>query len=153
MANRSFEWTKEHASPKTKEYLGVLPIEITITVHRRKVALFHASPRKNNLYWYEDRPEKFFQEMAGKIDADVLIYGHTHKPYMKVLNGKTFINAGSVGKPKDGDPRSCVALVEITPERVNVEFLRVSYDVEKAAAAIIASGLPEYFAKRLKEAR
>lgn len=153
MANKSFEWTKEHASQKTKEYLGKLPVEIIFAVHGRKVALFHATPRKNNLYWYEDRPEKFFQEMAGKIDADVLIYGHTHKPYTKVISGKTFVNAGSVGKPKDGDPRPCVTLVEITPERVNVEFLRVSYDVEKAAAAIIASGLPEYYALRLKEAR
>ena len=153
MANRSFEWTKEHASHKTKEYLGKLPVEITFAVHGRKVSLFHATPRKNNLYWYEDRPEKFFQEMAGKIDADVLIYGHTHKPYTKVISGKTFINAGSVGKPKDGDPRPCCTLIEITPERVNAEFLRVSYDVEKAAAAIIASGLPEYYALRLKEAR
>lgn len=153
MANHSFEWTKEHASSRTKEYLGKLPVELVFTVHDRKVALFHATPRKNNIYWYEDRPEKFFQEMASKIDADVLIYGHTHKPYTKVFGGKTFINAGSVGKPKDGDPRSCVTLVEITPSAVNVDFIRVSYDVEKAAAAIIASGLPEYFAQRLKEAR
>ena len=58
-----------------------------------------------------------------------------------------------MGKPKDGDPRLCFTLIEITPEGVNVEFLRVSYDVEKAAAAIIASGLPEYYALRLKEAR
>jgi len=153
MANRSFEWTKEHASGKTKEYLGKLPVEITFAVHGRKVALFHATPRKNNLYWFGDRPDKFFQEMAGKIEADVLIYGHTHKPYIKDLSGKTFINAGSVGKPKDGDPRSCVTLVEITPAAVNVDFLRVFYDVEKAAAAIIASGLPVYFAQSLKEAR
>lgn len=153
MANRSFLWTKENAARKTKEYLGKLPVEITFAVLGRKVALFHATPRKNNIYWVEDRPEKFFHEMAGKIDADILVYGHTHKPYTKVLSGITFINAGSVGKSKDGDPRSCVTLVEITPERVNVEFLRVSYDVEKAAAAIIESGLPEYFAQRLKDAR
>lgn len=153
MANQSFAWTKHHASAKTKEFLGKLPVEISFTVHGRKVALFHATPRKNNLYWYEDRPEKFFQEMAGKIDADVLIYGHTHKPYRKDLENKIFINAGSVGKPKDGDPRACVTLIEITPDNVNVEFLRVSYDVEKAAKAIVSSGLPEYFAERLKEAK
>jgi putative phosphoesterase len=153
MANRSFAWTKEHASRKTKEYLGKLPVRITFTVHGRKVALFHATPRKNNLYWFEDRPEKFFQEMAGKMDADVFIYGHTHKPYTKVFSGKTFINAGSVGRSKDGDPRACVTLVEITPESVKVEILRVPFDVEKAAAAIAASGLPSYFAERLKKGR
>ena len=153
MANRSFAWTKEHASRKTKEYLGKLPIEITFEVHGRKVALFHATPRKNNLYWYEDRPEKFFHEMGEKVNADILVYGHTHKPYRKDFGNKIFINAGSVGKPKDGDPRACVTLIEITTKTVNVEFLRVSYDVEKAAKAIVTSGLPDYFAERLKEAK
>jgi len=153
MANRSFIWTKEHASQKTKEYLGKLPGEITFPVQGRKVALFHATPRKNNIYWYEDRPEKFFQEMAAKVDADVLIYGHTHKPYRRDVGGKIFINAGSIGKPKDGNPRACLTLVEITPVLVNVEFLRIPYDVEKAAAAIVASGLPQYFADRLKEGK
>lgn len=153
MANRSFIWTKEHASSKTKEFLGKLPVELMFIEKRKIVALFHATPRKNNLYWHEDRPVKFFQEMAEKVDADILIYGHTHKPYRKDLEGKVFINAGSVGKPKDGDPRACVALIEIFSEKVIVEFLRVSYDMDKASAAIVASGLPEYFAGRLKEGK
>jgi putative phosphoesterase len=153
MANQSFAWTKEHASRKTKEFLGILPPEITFTVHGRNVTLFHATPKKNNLYWYEDRPEKFFHEMAEKANADILIYGHTHKPYRKDFGSKIFINAGSVGKPKDGDSRACVTLIDITVDTVKVEFLRVRYDVEKAAQAIVSSGLPEYFAERLREAR
>lgn len=153
MANKSFAWTKAHATEKTKQYLGNLPAEISFSAQGRKVVLFHATPKKNNLYWYEDRPEKFFKEMAEKVDADVMIYGHTHKPYRKDFGGKIFINAGSVGKPKDGDPRACVALIDIGADNVSVEFLRVSYDVEKAAQAIAASGLPVYFASKLKEAK
>jgi len=153
MANQSFEWTKRRASQKTKDYLRILPFKISFVAYGKKVLLFHATPSKNNLYWYEDRPEKFFKEMSEKVDADVMIYGHTHKPYRKEFNGKVFINAGSVGKPKDGDPRACMAIVDITPETVNVDFLRVAYDVEKAAQAIVTSGLPTYFAQRLKEAR
>jgi predicted phosphodiesterase len=45
----------------------------------KRVKLFHAAPHKNNIYWYEDRPEKFFREMAEKAGADILVYGHTHK--------------------------------------------------------------------------
>ena len=90
--------------------------------------------------------------MAGKVDADILIFGHTHKSYRKNINGQVFVNAGSVGKPKDGDPRACVTLIDITKDNVNVEFLRVPYDVQKASTAIIASGLPPYFAKKLAEA-
>jgi putative phosphoesterase len=153
MAHRSFVWTKSHVSPKSKDYMKNLPMEIKFNAGGKKVWLFHATPKKNNLYWFEDRPEKFFREMAAKTDADVMIYGHTHKPYRKDFGGKVFVNAGSVGKPKDGDPRACVTLITITEDKVNVEFLRVPYDVQKAADAVIASGLPGYFADRLKEAR
>ena len=152
MSQLSFEWTKEHASMKSKEYMKKLPSEISLTCGWRKVRLFHATPNKNNLYWYEERPEKFFKEMAEKTDADVLIYGHTHKPYRKDINGKVFINAGSVGKPKDGDPRACIAVVDVTSGPVFTDFVRVQYDVEKTAEAIIKSGLPPYFAEKLKKA-
>jgi len=153
MANRSFEWTKRHASQKTKEYLKKLPFSISFQAEGKKVLLFHATPGKNNLYWYEERPEKFFREMAGKVDADVMIYGHTHKPYRMDMNNKVFINAGSVGKPKDGDTRACVSLVEIFRSDVKTEFVRVPYDIEKTASAIIESGLPPYFAGKLREGK
>jgi putative phosphoesterase len=151
MANLSFEWTKRHASQKTKEYLKKLPFSISFQAEGKKVLLFHATPGKNNLYWYEDRSEKFFREMAEKVDVDVLIYGHTHKPYRKDIGDKVFINVGSVGKPKDGDTRACVTIVEISERDVKVEFMRVPYDVDKTASAIIEMGLPPYFAEKLRE--
>ncbi len=153
MAHRSFAWTKEHVSPQAKAYMKNLPTEIKFTAEGKKVWLFHATPKKNNLYWYEDRPEKFFREMAEKGDADIMIYGHIHKPYRKDMAGKVFINAGSVGKPKDGDPRACVAVVEITKTEVKTDFIRAPYDIEKVAAAVSASGLPDYFADKLRHGK
>jgi putative phosphoesterase len=153
MTALSFEWTKKHATQKTKEYLKGLPMERHFSAHGRKVSLFHAAPHKNNLYWYEDRPEKFFTEMAKKTDSDILVYGHTHKPYRKDFGGRVFINAGSVGKPKDGDPRACVTLIEVAGKAVKTEFLRIEYEVEKTAAAIVEQGLPAYFAERLRQGR
>ena len=150
MAHRSFEWTKSHVSPESKTYMKNLPAEIKFTVEDKKIWLFHATPKKNNLYWFEDRPEKFFHEMADKGDADIMIYGHIHKPYRKDVNGKVFINAGSVGKPKDGDPRACVTIVDITRSAIKAEFTRIVYDVEKVAEAISSWGLPEYFAEKLR---
>ncbi len=150
MAALSFEWTKRRVTPKTKAYMASLPKEIALEALGRKISIFHAAPHKNNLYWFEDRPEKFFREMAGQSDADILVYGHTHKPYRKDLDGRIFINAGSVGKPKDGDPRACVALIEIEPDAIRVEFRRVEYDVEAVAAAIVEQGLPEYYSERLR---
>jgi putative phosphoesterase len=153
MANLAFAWTKQHTSQRAKEYLKALPLSILFQVEGRKVLLFHATPHKNNLYWYEDRPEKFFREMGAKTGADILIYGHTHKPYRRDIEDKVFINAGSVGKPKDGDPRACITLMEITGGDVETEFIRAPYDVEKTAAAIIESGMPSYFAENLREGK
>ncbi len=153
MSELGFEWTKRHASQKSKEYMKNLPFEIQLTVESKKIIVFHASPKKNNLYWYEDRPEKFFREMAEKVDARVVIYGHTHKPYRKDIGGNIFINAGSVGKPKDCDTRACVTLLEITGEGVKNEFIRLAYDVEKTASAIVESGLPPYFAEKLRQGK
>lgn len=153
MMDLGFNWTKEHATQKTKEYLRSLPSEIAFTCEGFKVTIFHATPSKNNLYWTQDRDDNFFRQMADKAGADVMIYGHTHKPYRKDLGGKVYINAGSVGKPKDGDTRTCVTLVDIKPGIVEAEFLRLFYDVEKVASAIVEKGLPEYFADRLREGR
>jgi putative phosphoesterase len=153
MMDLGFNWTKEHATLKTKKYLGGLPFEIAFTCVGFRVKLFHGTPTKNNLYWTEDRDDDFFRQMAAKAGADIMIYGHTHKPYRKDLDGKIFINAGSVGKPKDGDNRSCVALVDIRPGIVETEFLRVPYDVGKMAWSIVDNGLPGYFAEKLLEGK
>ena len=153
MMDLGFNWTKEHATQQTKEYLRGLPFEIAFICEGFEVRIFHAAPTKNNLYWTIDRDDDFFRKMAAKSGADVMIYGHTHKPYRRDLDGKIFINAGSVGEPKDGDTRTCVALVDIEPGAVKAEFLRLPYDVEKVASAIVESGLPGYFADRLREGR
>jgi len=153
LADLSFNWTKEHASLRSTEYMRGLPAELTIEAEGKNIKLFHATPHRNNIYWTEDRPGKFFNEMAAKAVADIMIYGHTHKPYRRDMEGRVFINAGSTGKPKDGDPRACVALVDITEAGVESRFLRVPYDVEKTAAAIIESSLPDEFADLLRSAR
>lgn len=150
LAHHSFVWTKEHATEKSKEYMRNLPVKIDFVAEGRKVALFHATPHKNNLYWYEERPETFFREMAAKVNADIMIYGHTHLPYRKDIDGKVFINAGSVGRPKDGDPRTSVCIIDILADAVVTDFLRVPYDVDAAAEAVVTSGLPAAFARQLK---
>jgi diadenosine tetraphosphatase ApaH/serine/threonine PP2A family protein phosphatase len=98
-----------------------------------------------NEYLFEDRPLSSFERLAASSNADVIVYGHTHKPYTKLVNSVRFINAGSVGKPKDGDWRACYALVEVaSPEPVR--FIRVPYDVQRTADAIRRSELPQEFA-------
>jgi len=76
----------------------------------------------------------------------------THIPYHKVLpSARQVVNAGSVGKPKDGDPRACYIVLEAQGQDVLVDFVRVPYDIERAAQAIEASdGMPREYAQMLR---
>jgi len=145
LGDRSLAWTKARTTPENKAFLRTLSKELRFTVENKRLLLVHGSPRKMNEYLFEDRPLSSFERLAASSDADIIVFGHTHKPYHKEVNGVLFINAGSVGKPKDGDWRAGYAIVEMG-ESPSVTFQRVTYDVAKAAAAIRATDLPHEFA-------
>ena len=136
-----------------KAWLRTLAPEIRFEADGQRFLLVHGSPRRINEYLYEDKPDATFARIAAGANADVIVCGHTHRPYDKTVAGTRFINVGSAGKPKDGDPRACWALIETSPDGVRVEFRRVAYDVEAAARAVEASELPSEFADQLREAR
>jgi putative phosphoesterase len=145
LGERSLAWTKAQVTSENKAFLRTLLQEVRFNANGKRVLLVHGSPRKMNEYLFEDRPLSSFERLAASSNADIIVFGHTHKPYQKTVNGVLFVNAGSVGKPKDGDWRACYAIVEMgdTP---SVTFQRVTYDVAKAAAAIRATDLPHEFA-------
>ena len=116
------------------------PTEIRFEADGLRFLLVHGSPRRINEYLYEDKPDSTFARIAEGANADVIVCGHTHRPYEKTVAGAWFVNDGSAGKPKDGDPRACWALVDTIAR--SVEFRRVEYDIERTAQAILASDLP-----------
>lgn len=154
LSHRSYEWTLEQVSESTRRYLGTLPFRIDVRPgggHRAgtQLILVHGAPTVNTLYWTEDRPDSFCERMirsAGARQGDVLAFGHTHLPWQRRVAGVQLVNAGSVGRPKDGDPRACYAIVEVGDDAVRVEHVRVAYDVARAADAIRASELPDELA-------
>lgn len=168
----SISYTNGVISDANRRYLRDLPqhMRISVAMPRRTAAtptdilMVHGSPRRINEYLFEDRPDASFIRMMKAAGADVMLFGHTHRPYHKRLADEEdassvlhAINIGSVGKPKDGDQRACFAMVEISPTNnssatVDVEFVRVEYDVEKSARAIEASPLPNEFADMLRDA-
>ncbi len=149
----SFGWTKAHATEATKAKLRALSPEIRFEADGRRFLLVHGSPRKMNEYLYEDKPDATFLRIGEVANADVIVCGHTHRPYDKTVGAYRFVNVGSAGKPKDGDARPCWALLETSPAGVAVEFRRVAYDVERAATGVEAAGLPAEFAAQLREGR
>lgn len=145
---QSLFWTRDVTTPENKAYLRTLLPEIRFEAEGKRFRLVHGSPRRMNEYLFEDRDPRSLERIAGQADADVLLFGHTHKPWVREIGGVLFINDGSVGKPKDGDPRAAWALLTVTPDLpVQVEIHRVVYDVAAMATAIrAAAGLPDHFA-------
>ena len=173
---KSIAYTNGAVTEATRRYLRGLPRHLRVTLappRERKAAsievlMVHGSPRRINEYLFEDRPDDLIVKRMTEAGADVMLFGHTHKPYHKALAVETedgltvyrhAINTGSVGKPKDGDPRACYVLLTVDAERpktdpmyCQVEFARVAYDVEEAARAVEASPLPDTFAQMLRDA-
>lgn len=149
--NVSIEWTTQNTSRENKKFLKGLLDKIDLEIEGKKLLLVHGSPRRINEYLYENRPEKSIKRIVESIDIDVLGCGHTHIPYHRKINGIHVVNPGSVGKPKDGDPRACYALIEVGGN-VKVFFRRVEYPVEKVAKKIVKVGLPFAYAEDLRNA-
>jgi predicted phosphodiesterase len=158
LSHVSFEWTKTHSSTETKAYLAALPFRIDLRplgAHASgpTVVLVHGTPTLNTVYWTEDRPDDFCLKMArlaGLKAGDAIAFGHTHKPWQRVLDGIRFVNTGSVGRPKDGDWRAGYVLLDVTADGVRPEVVRVEYDVDAAMAGILNSDLPADFAEHLR---
>ena len=156
LGKRSIAWTNAHTSAESKAFLRTLVDRIPLQLADLRVLLVHGSPRRVNEYLYEDRPAAGLERIMDAAGADVLVCGHTHLPYYRVLtSGRHVVNAGSVGKPKDGDPRACYVVLRADGRDMDVEFIRVAYDVEAAAVAIEATAghspeMPAEFAEMLR---
>ena len=145
---QSLFWTREVMTPENKAYLRTLLQEIRFEAEGKRFRLVHGSPQRMNEYLFEDRDPRSLVRIAQGADADVLVFGHTHKPWVREIEDVLFVNDGSVGKPKDGDPRAAWALLTVEAGKpVQVEIRRVPYDNASMADAIRASdGLPDHFA-------
>lgn len=169
---RSIGYTNDVIADDHRRWLRSLPrhLRLQLGAEAQFSMLFvHGSPRRINEYLYEDRPASSMARMMEHADADALLFGHTHVPYHRIVEVDSdegpvrhlhAINTGSVGKPKDGDPRACWAMVDVDDEpssaddsAVSVRFVRVSYDVECAVRGIEESPLPDAFAEMLRSGR
>jgi putative phosphoesterase len=149
---RSLLWTRRVTTDANKAYLRSLAPEIRFEAGGVRVRLVHGSPRRMNEYLFADRDPRSLVRIAGMADCDVLVFGHTHILWVREIDGVLFVNAGSAGKPKDGDPRAAWVLLTIGEDgAVSVDVRRVDYDIAAMAAAIrAAEGLPDRFATDLE---
>jgi predicted phosphodiesterase len=166
----SISFTNEIVKDEERQYLRTLPahikVEFQLNNDKLNLLLVHGSPRRINEYLFEDREEKSMLRIMYDADADIMCFGHTHKPYHRILNDgaagqdhfRHAINIGSVGKPKDGNPQGAYVLLHINgnssitaKDSIRVEFIRFDYDIETAARAVEDSRLPDAYAESLRK--
>lgn len=161
-------WTQENAAPSTLAFLhGLEP-----SAEREGIGLFHASPR-DPVWEYVlslDQADAALDAQEQRIG----LIGHSHIPLfftrpegrrpdgvhgaqtgqgasLDLEAGKWLVNPGSVGQPRDGDPRA--AWLELGTDDLFARFHRTGYDVDSAATSILAAGLPKALADRLRVGR
>ena len=161
-------FTNQILSFEGRNYLKHLPrhfkMDFQFNDEKFSFLMVHGSPRKINEYLFEDHDKHDLLAMMESEKVAIMAFGHTHKPFHRILEGEHegyyhAINLGSVGKPKDGDNRACYVMLDITPETtmkipesIKVEFIRVPYPVDKVAQQIEISPLPNVYADMLRKA-
>jgi len=128
-------------------FLAALPVTQAVTLEDTRFLLVHATPRDPlDEYAYPDA--ELWARRLQNLDVDVVCVGHTHQPYVLEVGDKLVINPGSIGQPRDGDPRGAYAVIDDN----RVELKRLEYPVENTIQKIQESALPEPAKQLLSEA-
>jgi diadenosine tetraphosphatase ApaH/serine/threonine PP2A family protein phosphatase len=144
LAREAALWTGEVIGNGEKEYLRSLP-----TVYRAAdFVVTHGSLEEPEDFNYILNRADAVRSME-LMDSALLFIGHSHVPciYDFEMTGKRIVNAGSVGQPRNGDPRANFVIYD--SDTSAIEMVKVSYDVEKARKKIIDAGLPIFLGDRL----
>jgi putative phosphoesterase len=130
--------TRARLGPDDLRFLAELPVTRTVTLDHRRYLLVHATPRDPLDEFAPPDPDVWARRLEG-VAADVVCVGHTHYQFVFNINGTLVVNPGSVGLPRDGDPRAAYAVIEGD----QVDMKRVEYPVEEAVRSVESSPLPE----------
>jgi putative phosphoesterase len=144
MAGAGVEYAREALTDEQREFLAGLPDRRTEFEDR--VRIVHGHPEDPDRYTY---PEDFGPELLG--GEDVLVLGHTHHQAQEVYEDGIVVNPGSVGQPRDGDPRAAYAVLDL--DAMTVEERRVEYAIGDVRRAVREAGLPARIGSRLTEGR
>jgi len=146
MARAGIEHARETLDDPQRAWLDDLPRSVTCCDGRVRVVHDHPDPDRLDHY---TRPKEFGPDLLG--DEDVLVLGHTHIQHHEVYDDGIVVNPGSVGQPRDRDPRAAYAVLDLDAPSVTEH--RVDYDIDAVVDAVAASGLPDRIGTRLRDGR
>jgi putative phosphoesterase len=130
--------SRSRISAEDMRFLATLPLSQHLTLDDTRFLLVHATPR-DPLDEYAPPEVPFWERRLADVDAELICVGHTHFPYVLEVGNQIVVNPGSVGLPRDGDPRASYAILEDH----KVELKRVEYPVEQTVQAVHETPLPD----------
>ena len=143
-------YTHRKLTEESMRYLEGLPWSSRFEAEGLSVAVYHGSPRAPlDEYVFPDYPSSTLSWFLRQAGADVLVLGHTHMPMVRRIEGGVVVNPGSVGQPRDGDPRASFMLLDLSGGEVRAEVFRIRYDIERVAREMREEGLPPILYERL----
>jgi putative phosphoesterase len=131
-------------------WLGRLRKSLEMNIEGVNVSVFHGSP--SHPIWEYVYPSEAMLRAAEFFEAtgaDLLILGHTHVPFVHRFNGRALVNPGSVGQPRDGNPRASYTLVDLNEGSFEISHRRVEYDIDETVSKMHGLRLPTSLANRL----
>lgn len=142
MMSNERDWTLSQLDEDSVEYLKSLPTDIKLEYGNIKIHAFHATPDSLFEVVTPDLSNQLIEEKMMRYEANIYIYAHIHKPYIRYINGKCIINLGSVGLPFDGLAKSSYAILDIEENSFQTSLIRVNYDVNKVISQFRESDYP-----------
>jgi putative phosphoesterase len=143
-------WTRGQISHGNLNYLrGLLP-SAKLQIDSTQIALFHGSPKDPlSEYVFPGISNSQARGLIREEGASVVLLGHTHMPMVYSFEEQMLANPGSVGQPRDGDPRASFGILDTSKNYLSFDIIRIRYDVEPVALKITEAGLPSFLAERL----
>ncbi|MEM2768758.1 MAG: YfcE family phosphodiesterase [Candidatus Pacearchaeota archaeon] len=146
-ALKALIWHKENLENFAWRWIKKLKEKLILKIGSKKIMIFHGSPENCFEYIWPDTSKEIFEYWLKKYNVDILIFGHTHIPFIKNINSKLVINPGSIGQPRDGNNKASFCIIDL--ENLEAKIFRKIYDINKIAEDIKQKGLPRIFADRL----
>jgi putative phosphoesterase len=133
------------------DLIANLPPEIKLEINGHRILMVHASPADPDEHLGPETPDGRLRKLAAMADADIVMIGHSHQSFCRLVGGTMFLNPGSVGRPIDWDPRASYAVLDTAD--MKAELRRVEYDYDATAEAMRAKGIPESTIIMIREGR
>ena len=148
-----YTWTADQLDTSSKRYIFSLKKKDTLKLTSKikgdqrtyTIGIYHGSPERPHEFLFNTTPEQRFIELASMCEAEVIVFGHSHDPFHKIIKNKHFINPGSVGRMFDGNPEASCSILEFSPTELRVTHYRIAYDIQQTVDKLSRESLPAMY--------